>query len=1128
VATGAPGRMKREMGDSATSVASPLMHLRSLAWLLPLPLCTGLAAESPAHVAEFAGAEGDRVRAEAPDAGIVRLWFKPAGPFTREASLAMEAAPTTRVPLVVTETATRTTVATGALTVSFDRRTLAFEIRSQSTGEAIMPATTIGAAKDGPAWTLTRALGAGERLLGLGQDNRNGGRLDRRGTVRELWAGQQINSGNVTAEYPVPLLLSLGADGTAYGVFFDNVHRLRFDLGAAQPDTLRLDADGGEIDLYVIAGPKLTDVLERYTRLTGRPPLPPLWALGYWQSKCSYYDWRALDEAYGQLHARGFPVDAMVIDYDWPEVANNFRWAARWSAPGVAPADRVSDYARRGVRIVMSQTGPMMREESPTFAAGWAAGIFATDGKGHPIECGYYGGKLIDFTSPKLEHWLWPQVAPRIAEGVAGWWLDLTEPEGEPPQAVYHGGRPAEIHNQFSQLCTRSFEGVQLRERPDQRPFILTRCGSAGSQRYHAAFWTGDIYSDYATLRAHPPEMLSSALSGLAWWTNDTGGFMEGYYKNDQMGAHARLYERWMQFSAFCPITRAHKAGGLPEPYQFGPAVEQSTRHYLQQRYRLLPYIYSHAWEASRTGVPLVRALALEFQDDAASVAAPGDEYLFGRDLLVAPVLHEGVTNRRVYFPPGRWFDWDTGVEYAGGCEWVVAAPQNRIPVAVRAGAIIPLAPDMLSTGEKPWDPLTLEIFPAARSEFTLYRDDGTTFGYRRGEFTTTRILCTAAAGSVRVEIGESNKRFTPATYLVRLHLEHTPQAATLGGAPTPFSWDAEARVLTCAVDARGGTTHVLAVALDARLLPARPAPELVADAVNLSGEAAGSGGRPVPHFFPAPALPARVKASNYDKGGEGVAFHTTRPLPAKPLYRPDDFGLVETQDAGGGLALAGLRTGEWVRYSLDCGAGGYHDLTMRVASASGGGRVRLVALDQTIATVEVPATGGDDVFQDVRVANVYFNPGELSLLLFVEAPGFTLNTFSLAPAVQPPAVYPAIRAARAGVAELERDGGGAGRGAVRNFGRNGCSLTFGVNAPATDEATLLLRYQNTRGKPLPYSVQIGAAATTKFILPDTAGEWRDFPLKVTLQAGANTVVVRGLVEGWDGVTVEHLALSGH
>jgi alpha-glucosidase (family GH31 glycosyl hydrolase) len=202
-------------------------------------------------------------------------------------------------------------------------------------------ASDIAAPAAGGPWTLTEELAPEEHLFGLGQDNHNNGRLDRRGVVRELWAGQQISSGNVTAEYPVPLLLSTGRDGHAYGFFFDNVHRLRFDLGKvpgrpAAPGRGRAARSTSTSS----TGPRLADVIERYTALTGRPSLPPLWALGYWQSKCTYYDWNALDEAYNQLTARGFPVDVMVIDADWPEVVTDYVWAKRWidTAHGLTPA----------------------------------------------------------------------------------------------------------------------------------------------------------------------------------------------------------------------------------------------------------------------------------------------------------------------------------------------------------------------------------------------------------------------------------------------------------------------------------------------------------------------------------------------------------------------------------------------------------------------------------------------------------------------------------------------------------------------------------------------------------------------------------------------------------------------
>jgi alpha-glucosidase len=1090
------------------------------------------AATAPLIAAEntqvtVASPSGPRLRAEALDPGIVRLWIKPVGEFTRTPSPATETAPTTRVPLAVSESADVTRLRTDALSISIDHHTLAFEVRSIPDSEVLIPKTSINTSTNTPAWTLTRRLADGERILGLGQDNHNNGRLDRRGVIRELWAGQQINSGNVTAQYSVPLLIGLLADGTAFGVFFDSVHRLRFDLGAMKPDELRLDADGSEIDLYVIAGPKLAEVIERYTRLTGRPSLPPLWTFGYWQSKCTYYNWHDLDDACQQLTARGFPVDAMVIDYDWPEILNDYQWAKRWFVDGKTPAECIAEYAKKGVKIVVSESGPMIKRESPTFASGWAAGVFATDGHGHPVEAGYYGGELLDFTSPKINDWLWPQVRARIRDGIAAWWLDLTEPEGEPPQTHYFGGSPADIHNEYSLLVTRSFEGAQLAENPDRRPFILTRSLSAGGQNHHAAVWTGDIYSDYATLRAHPPEMLNSSLSGLVWWTCDTGGFLEGYYKNDQMGAHARLYERWMEFSVFSPITRAHKAGGRPEPYQFGPAVEQSCLHYLKLRYRLLPYIYSYAWEASRNGMPLVRPLALEFQNDPQSLATPGDEYLFGSELLVAPALYEGQINRTVYFPPGRWFDWDTGVEYSGGRKWVVAAPQNRIPVAVRAGAIIPMAPDMKNTSEKPWDPLTLEVFPSGQSDFTLCHDDGATLAYQRGKFTVTKIASDASARGVVLAIDESNKQFTPATYVAHFHLQSTPTNVTAAdGAKFDYEWSADTRVLSVTLpSAANATHHVIRVALDGTPLAARPAPELTAQVIDPNGEAAGSGGKPVPNFYPPPELPVRIKAVNYDKGGEGIAFHSTRPLPEKNNYRPDDFSIVDGNDAGGGYVLGGLRAGEWLRYTINCGNGGWFDLTARVASTQGGGLIRVMALDQVVAVIDVPATGGDDVWQDVVIPAAYLNPGEVSLMLYVDQPGFRLNTLGFTRTAQPPAIYPATRALRTGVAEIENGGGSAGRGAIGNFGRCGTSLTWGVVAPRAGEATLRFRYQSSNDRALPCSLKVGEAAAQSLALPPTASEWKSFDVKVPLQAGANRVQFSGQVDGWNSITLERLEL---
>jgi alpha-glucosidase len=1080
----------------------------------------------------ISGAGSARLRVEALNEQVVRIWYKPDGDFSRLQSQALAEPPLARAPLALRENAGEVILSTGALTVRIDRATLQFDVATRGDNTPLLSRTRVTAKPDSTAWTLTHQLGNDERLFGLGEDNQNTGRLNRRGTLRDLWAGQKINSGNVTAQYPIPLLLSTGRNGHAYGVFYDNAQELRFDLAKSVPDEVRCDGPGGEIDLYVINGPRLAQVVERYAQLTGTPSLPPLWALGYWQSKCTFRDWPEIDETYQQLAQRGFPVDVMVIDADWPEIVNDYVWAKRWFGPGYTPASKIAEYARRGIRIVMSQSGPMIRRESPAFLAGWKAGVFATDGHGHPVETGYYGGELLDFTHPGLNAWLWPQARKLNEQGSSGWWLDLTEPEGEPPQATYHGGNSANVHNEFSLLCTRSYEGVQLAVHPDQRPFVLTRCGPAGLQRFQAAVWTGDINSDYATLRSHPPEMLNSGLSGFTWWTCDTGGFLSGYYKDDQFGAHARLYERWMQFSVFSPITRTHKAG-IPQPYAFGPATEQGARHYLELRYRLLPYIYSYAYIASRTGLPLVRPLALEYPDDPGSVDAAGDEYLFGRELLVAPVLHEGVTNRSVYFPPGQWYDWDTGCEYTGGRTWVVAAPQNRIPVAVRAGAIIPMAPFMRNTAEKPWDPLTVEIYPSGRDAFTLYRDDGVSFAYRKGDSTTTKFTCDTRAQAIRFAIGESNKRYAPHVYALQFHLNQTPKAVTLGSitltqatngvtpASGQWSWDASRRVLAVKIDNTAATTHTVDVALDGVALPVRPPPALTADPIDVNGESTVAL-RPTPHFFPAPDLPVRLKAVNYDNGGEGIAFHVTPGNSTTGRYRADDIGCVACDDAGGGYALAGLRADEWARYSVNSGNGGYFDIAARI---KGAGQFHLIVDGQTIAVFDAAKADADAGWREVVASNVYLNPGETSLMLFVDREGFSLNGFDFRVSESPPRVYDAALAFRAGTTELRSLGGGfQGHGTLGGLGRLGSSVTFGLSGLPDGKATARLFYRNGLAKPVSLSFAIDASPAQPLALPPTKGDsWQPFDLPTPLTPGTHRLVLRGQEDGWDSVQLDHV-----
>ncbi|MCX6129006.1 MAG: DUF4968 domain-containing protein, partial [Proteobacteria bacterium] len=602
--------------------------------------------------------------------------------------------------------------------------------------------------------SLHQELGSSEHIYGLGEDNDAFlGHLDRRGFRRDMWTNQEIRKGHVTADIPINFFMSTGNAGGAYGMFFDNTYRSSYDMGASARDTWVWQAEGGEALFYLFFGPEFSKILNRFTELTGRPSMPPLWSLGFIQSKCCYWDWNEIDSVTQTMTEKKIPFDVMVIDYNWSKVPMDFQWADRW---GTEVTSKLQDYGEQGVRFLLSTAGPMVRKDASNYQDGLKQGVFANDGHGNTVSCGHYGGDLLDFTSPKIKDWLWPQVKPLYEQGIDGWWLDLTEPEGEPVQTVYHDGPRAGIHNPFAMLNSKTYYEMQTEAHPEDRVFILNRTGFAGIQRYGTAIWTGDTWSDYATYMAHVPEALNTTMSGIPYWTNDSGGFLQGLYK-DNLEDHGRLYERWLEFSVFSPITRVHHVGPSA-PYMFGEKVEATARKYISQRYRLLPYIYSHSWEAFLNGTPLMRPLIYDFQNDPA-VTDLKDEYLFGKNMLVAPVMTEKTEQRLVYFPKGRWIDQDYAHVFEGNQTYCVAAPRDRIPVFIRSGAIIPKAPLMQHTGEKPWDPLTLEFYPDGESHFKLYQDDGISTNFHTNQAYTETMLASYedSSQSVYLRISEGN-----------------------------------------------------------------------------------------------------------------------------------------------------------------------------------------------------------------------------------------------------------------------------------------------------------------------------------------------------------------------------------
>lgn len=872
------------------------------------------------------------------------------------------------------------------LTVTMDP----MQIRYYRSGRLLTVTEDLGNGEDGHVYGV-HTLFPEEHFYGLGEDNDAYlGNLDRRGHTRDMVTGQRINQGHVTADIPVTFFMSTGS-GIPYGLFVDNGWRMTFDMGKSCENSWFWQASGGSIEFYLFAGDTFADLLNEYTLLTGRPSMPPLWTLGYIQCRCSYRNWNEIDEVIRKLDERRFPLDCMVFDYDWAECFHNFKWNSRWN--GQSP-EKIAGYREKGLHFMASNSGPMLRKDSDNFQSALEAGVLAHDGNGNTVTCGHYGGELMDFTNPAMKEWIRPQLERVMDDGIESWWLDLTEPEGDPDCTQYYAGDKAEVHNSFCLMNVKIYHEITRAYRQELRPFILTRTGTAGIQKYGTAIWSGDVFSDYKTFAAHIPEALNTGMSGIPLWTSDSGGFLsatnnslfhQNLYQND-LAAHAALYERWLQFSCFCPITRVHHAG-QSSPYLFGELMTDGAAHYVRLRYRLLPYIYSCMYKAHRTGTPLMRPLVFENQQDP-ELYDLKDEYFFGSDLLVAPVTEEKVTWRNVYFPDGVWYDWDDGYVWTGRTHGDVYAPQNRIPLFVRAGAIIPMAPQTFRTCEIDWKHIDLKLWPKGESAFEMYTDSGNGFDFESGDFTITRITCAESEKETRITICRSNSRYAAEEYELEIHGQYWTETVrngeknlirydclgSLENADSGFYEDDLRRVLFVKVSVAKDVPELLIQVQHGYPLPPAIGSEEADEAAQM------------PFLYPPASLPCLLHCENYDRGGEGVAFHIQDPKQRSTLYRSDPVPIELCDDVGVGYDVARLAEGEWLKYTVQVSRAGEYSFQIRL---HGTGNVSISVNSQN-RTGLISADGSS--WTSVSSSPVVLSPGEQVIGLHVHSGCFRVN----------------------------------------------------------------------------------------------------------------------------------------
>lgn len=480
------------------------------------------------------------------------------------------------------------------------------------------------------------------------------------------------------------------------------------------------------LSCYLLVGDPPT-LVERLTRLTGRQPMPPRWALGYLQSRYGYQSQRQAEEITLLTREAGFPLDGIMLDLYWfggTGQMGTLRWApGQWPDP----QGMFETFDALGVHVVPI-IEPFVMADLPVFDSLGAAGLLGTDAEGAPyvIEDFWAGpAGLLDIFQPAAIAWLWQRLRPLLAMGAGGLWSDLVEPEKHPDDLRHAPGWAPALHNAYALRWMRALYRRQQRYFPQRRWFHLIRSGYTGMQRYGAFPWTGDVSRSWGGLQAQPGALLGAGLCGVGYLHSDLGGYAGG-------APDEARYQRWLQMGAFSPVMRLHGSVSdsiEPEPIFHSPATQARVRAAIGLRYRLMPYLYTLAWVNHRLGWPLARPLLFHYPTDP-NVGRLHEQYLWGRDLLVAPVLTPDQRERELYIPAGEWVDFHRGTRYQGS-RWIeMPLSPDYIPTLARAGCVIPLAEPAPSLAAQRLDTLTLRWYLARQPRtYTsdLYWDDGET-----------------------------------------------------------------------------------------------------------------------------------------------------------------------------------------------------------------------------------------------------------------------------------------------------------------------------------------------------------------------------------------------------------------
>ena len=652
--------------------------------------------------------------------------------------------------------------------------------------------------------SLSFALDKNEKLYGGGQRVLG---MDRRGHSMPLY--NKAHYGYTTSSNQMYFGLSAVMSSKNYSVLFDNTASGELDIGKTNSDELLFKAQGGRASYIMVLGENLEDTVTNTVAVTGKQPLPPRWLLGNFASRFGYKSQNEVMDVVDAFNTQDIPVDAVVLDLYWfgkdiKGHMGNLSWDA---ATFPEPEKMISELRAQDVKTVLI-TEPFILTTSKQWESAVANNALAQNDNGAPYTFDFYFGNtgLVDVFSEAGQDWFWQYYEKLAAQGVAGWWGDLGEPEVHPDdiQHMWQSTKVsgAEVHNAYGHQWAKTVYNNLTALQPDTRPFVLMRSGFLGSQRYGMVPWTGDVSRSWGGLKPQVELALQMSVFGMAYTHSDLGGFAGGETFDPE------LYTRWLQFGTFSPVFRPHAQDNIaPEPIFHADPVKSIARKFIQLRYDMLPYNYSLAFENALYGTPLMRPVAMAYGES--DWFENADSYLWGDGLLVSPVTSANQTVWPTKLPEGVWFDFFSDTKYQGGQTVNYPLSQDNFPVWVKAGSFMPMTKGLSRTEQ--FDARKIEMHywhdnSVSSSSYTYYEDDGKNpASVEKGLYTKLQLSASVdekAALTLTLDsegsyIGMPKQR--DITYIVH-GLSEKPQSVSIDGRRVPVMWDEKGKTLSLAI----------------------------------------------------------------------------------------------------------------------------------------------------------------------------------------------------------------------------------------------------------------------------------------------------------------------------------------